>query len=149
MLSLTSVTPHIEYVDAVGYVVSQRLDASGSVPNGLVSQQGSSKTSFTYPQESRGGCVQSSRYGLMLTCGVSHLLRVLSVKSDPKGKAGALDTFRLHHCSCTCVRPAAFVPLPGYQGRASRWRQICTLGRISPSATAHVPGIFVLVWTGG
>ena len=45
-----------------------------------------------------------------------HHIQLRSLKSDPKCKADALDQFRLHHCMCTCVRPAASVPLPGRQG---------------------------------
>ena len=41
------------------------------------------------------------------------VIQLRSLKSDPKCKTGALAQFRLHHCTCTCVRLAAFVPLPG------------------------------------
>ena len=52
----------------------------------------------------RGGCVNFYNYGCA------------TVKSDPQCKADALDQFPIYHCSCTCRRPAACIPLPGRQG---------------------------------
>ena len=50
-------------------------------------------------------------YLLLVVCLWSLEVQLCSLKSDPKCNPDALDQFRLHHCTCTCVRPAAFVPV--------------------------------------
>ena len=56
-----------------------------------------------------------SHTNLFFTLDMS-VVQLRSLKSDPKCKAGALNQFRLHHCMCICVGPAAFVQLKGRQG---------------------------------
>ena len=76
------------------------------------------------------------RFCFNLDC-TTYCVELCSQKSDPSYKTGAFDQFRLHHCASlvhVLVQPHSY-HFQGIKGRASSGRQICTLGRISPSTT--------------